>query len=95
MLSMGFSSFHCLRLIFRELDSSQSIRISVIGDSSKLPTSLQKLINEVEETTKENSKLQLIVAVSYSGKYDVVQTCRSIAEKAKDGKFNWKTSMKA
>lgn len=61
------------------------IRISVIGDSSKLPTSLQELIHEVEETTKDNSRLQLIVAVSYSGKYDVVQACRSIAEKAKHG----------
>ncbi|KAB2065522.1 hypothetical protein ES319_A09G094800v1 [Gossypium barbadense] len=67
--------------------SRGGIRISVIGDSTKLPTSLQKLINEVEETTKHNSRLQLIVAVSYSGKYDVVQACRSIAEKAKDGQI--------
>ncbi|KAK8486531.1 hypothetical protein V6N13_094552 [Hibiscus sabdariffa] len=63
------------------------IRISVIGDSSKLPTSLQKLINQVEETTKNNTRLQLIVAVSYSGKYDVVQACRSIAKRAKDGRI--------
>ncbi|XWS52999.1 hypothetical protein CRYUN_Cryun11dG0120200 [Craigia yunnanensis] len=68
-----------------ETFSRGGIRISVIGDSSKLPPSLQELINEVEEMTEENSKLQLIVAVSYSGKYDVVQACRSIAEKAKDG----------
>ncbi|KAK8596226.1 hypothetical protein V6N13_000872 [Hibiscus sabdariffa] len=63
------------------------IRISVIGDSSKLPTSLQKLINQAEEATKTNTRLHLIVAVSYSGKYDVVQACRSIAERAKDGRI--------
>ncbi|XVF46733.1 hypothetical protein PTKIN_Ptkin03bG0052100 [Pterospermum kingtungense] len=67
--------------------SRGGIRISVIGDSSKLPESLQKLISEVEEMTKNNTRLQLIVAVSYSGKYDVVQACRSIAEKAKDGQI--------
>ena len=46
---------------------------------------MQKLINEVEEITKQNSKLKLIVGVSCSRKYDVVQRCISIAEKAKDG----------
>ncbi|XP_074303062.1 dehydrodolichyl diphosphate synthase 2-like [Silene latifolia] len=63
----------------------EGIRISIIGDSSKLPTSLQKLISEAEETTKNNTRLQLIVAVSYSGKYDIIQACRNIAQKAKDG----------
>lgn len=57
----------------------------MIGDSSKLPKSLQKLISDAEETTKDNSRLQLIVAVSYSGKYDIVQACKSIASKVKDG----------
>ncbi|XP_062013948.1 dehydrodolichyl diphosphate synthase 2 [Rosa rugosa] len=63
----------------------EGIRISVIGDSSKLPDSLQKLISEAEEKTKDNFRLQLIVAVSYSGKYDVVQACKSISQKVKDG----------
>lgn len=63
----------------------EGIQISVIGDSSKLPKNLQKLIRDAEEVTKGNSRLQLIVAVSYSGKYDIVQACRSIAYKVKDG----------
>lgn len=63
----------------------EKIRISIIGDKSKLPTSLQELIANVEESTKNNSRLQLVVAVSYSGQYDVVQACRNIALKVKDG----------
>ena len=57
----------------------------MIGDSSKLPDSLQRLVANAEESTKENSRLQLIVAVSYSGKYDVVQACKSVAQQVKDG----------
>lgn len=74
------------RGIQSELDKfvREGIRISVIGDSSKLPTSLQKLISQAENDTKDNTKLQLIVAVSYSGKYDIVQACRNIAQKVKD-----------
>ncbi|KAJ4970013.1 hypothetical protein NE237_003112 [Protea cynaroides] len=63
----------------------QDVRISVIGDSKKLPKSLQKLKTEVEDTTKNNSGLQLIIAISFSGQYDIVQACKSIVEKTKDG----------
>ncbi|PON92674.1 Decaprenyl diphosphate synthase-like [Trema orientale] len=63
----------------------ENIRISVIGDTSRLQSSLQELIANVEESTKNNSRLQLVVAVSYSGQYDVVQACRKIAQKVKDG----------
>ncbi|KAJ0027891.1 hypothetical protein Pint_35182 [Pistacia integerrima] len=63
----------------------ENIRISVIGDISKLPKSLEELIINVEESTKNNSQFQLIVAVSYSGRYDLVQACQRIAMKVKDG----------
>lgn len=67
-----------------EKSSSKGIRLSVIGDLSLLPKSLQILINEAVERTKSNTKLQLIVAASYSGRYDVVQACRSLARKVKN-----------
>lgn len=75
------------RGIKSELDKfiKQGIRISVIGDTSKLPKSLQKLIADAEETTKDFTNFQLIVAVSYSGKYDIIQACKNIAQKVKDG----------
>ncbi|KAM1167276.1 hypothetical protein ACFX19_029852 [Malus domestica] len=71
------------KMISSEIDdfASEGIRISIIGDSSKLPNPLPKLISDAEERTKDNSRLQLIVAVSYSGKYDVVQACKSISQK--------------
>jgi len=62
-----------------------NIRFSCIGDSSKLPDPIKELITYAEERTNHNSGLQLIVAVSYSGKHDIVQACQSIALKVKDG----------
>ncbi|KAJ4704449.1 Alkyl transferase [Melia azedarach] len=63
----------------------ENIRISVIGDISKLPKSLEESVINLEEATKNNSRFQLIVAVSYSGQYDLVQACQRIAMKVKDG----------
>ncbi|OAY72727.1 Dehydrodolichyl diphosphate synthase 2 [Ananas comosus] len=62
----------------------EGIRICVIGDSSKLPNSLQKLAREVEKATRNNSQLDLIVAVSYSGRRDIVRACQRIADKVKN-----------
>ncbi|TXG58795.1 hypothetical protein EZV62_016624 [Acer yangbiense] len=81
------SYFFPLKTSFKLIltDDRDNIRISVIGDLSKLPKSLVELIRNVEETTKNNTRFQLIVAVSYSGKYDLVQACQRIAMKVKDG----------
>ncbi|KAF3505285.1 hypothetical protein F2Q69_00044142 [Brassica cretica] len=54
-------------------------------EAARVPASSHPdLINEVEEVTKNNTRLQLIVAVGYSGKYDVLQACRGIAQRVKD-----------
>jgi ditrans,polycis-polyprenyl diphosphate synthase len=57
----------------------------LIGDTSKLPKCLQKIITIIEEKTKDNSRLQLIMAINYGGKYDIVQACKSVAKKVQDG----------
>ncbi|KAL2541020.1 Dehydrodolichyl diphosphate synthase 2 [Abeliophyllum distichum] len=65
--------------------AGSNIRISVIGDKSKLPESLQKMIATAEESTGGNTGLHLLVAINYSGRYDIMQASRSIARKVKDG----------
>ncbi|XP_023743593.1 dehydrodolichyl diphosphate synthase 2 [Lactuca sativa] len=63
----------------------ENIRLSIMGDVSKLPQSLREVITHAENTTKNNSRLNLVIAVNYSGKYDIVQACQTIALKVKDG----------
>jgi len=58
--------------------SREGIRLRVIGDSSRLPVSLQKTAREAEEATRNNSQLDLTLAISYSGRRDIVQACRSL-----------------
>ncbi|KAL3536514.1 hypothetical protein ACH5RR_004975 [Cinchona calisaya] len=63
----------------------EDIRVSVIGDTSKLPSNLNELITDLERTTMNNTRLHLVVAVNYSGKHDIVQACRKISQMVKDG----------
>lgn len=43
------------------------------------------MIQEAEETTKSYEGKLLIVAIDYSGRFDILQACKSLAEKAKNG----------
>lgn len=63
----------------------ENIRLSVIGDVSKLPNSLQMSIAEAEHSTKHNSQLNLIVGLSYSGRNDILQACQRLARQVEDG----------
>ncbi|CAA2982754.1 dehydrodolichyl diphosphate synthase 2-like [Olea europaea subsp. europaea] len=63
----------------------KNVRISVIGDKSKLPKSLQESIATAEDTTRGNIGLHLMMALNYSGRYDIMKASRSIASKVKDG----------
>ncbi|MCL7046224.1 hypothetical protein MKW94_004032 [Papaver nudicaule] len=61
------------------------VRLSVIGDSMKLPSSLQRWITKATETTKNNSRIHLIMAINYGGRHDIIQACQKISHKVKDG----------
>ncbi|GMH22985.1 hypothetical protein Nepgr_024828 [Nepenthes gracilis] len=63
----------------------KGVKASVIGDTSLLPKFLQEIIKDTEERTRHNSRFHLILALSYSGQDDIVEACRSIGKKVKDG----------
>jgi len=68
-----------------------NVKMSVIGNMSKLPeTPRQKLVEAVEQTSK-NSGMQLNLAISYGGRAEIVDAARAIADAAKSGKLNPET----
>ncbi|CAK9164375.1 unnamed protein product [Ilex paraguariensis] len=55
------------------------------SDKSLLPNSLQQVLSEAKEALKANSRLHFIIALSYGGRYDILQACKSVTSKVKDG----------
>ena len=49
------------------------VRFRVIGDFSRLSEKLRKEMDDCMKLTQDNTNLQLIVFLSYSGKWDIVQ----------------------
>ncbi len=65
-----------------------NIRLHVIGDLGKLPDYAQKELNEALEITKGNKRLNLIMALSYSGRWELINAVKNIAYDVKKGKLN-------
>jgi undecaprenyl diphosphate synthase len=68
--------------------TKNNIRLQTIGDTAMLPKNCQKELYEAMEATKHHNGMTLILALSYSGKWDITQACRQIALKVSEGKIN-------
>jgi len=67
-----------------------NIRLHVIGDLGKLPDYAQKELTEALEITKDNKGLNLIMALSYSGRWELINAVKNIAYDVKEGKLKVK-----
>jgi undecaprenyl diphosphate synthase len=64
-----------------------NIKLHVIGDMGMLPDYARNELNEALEITKDNTGLNLIMALSYSGRWELMNAVKNIAHEVKKGKL--------
>jgi len=68
--------------------NENGIRLMAIGDLKSLPEDCyNELMNAIEVTSK-NDKLTLVLALSYSSKWEIIEAVKQIAEKVEKGKLD-------
>ena len=65
-----------------------NIKLHVIGDMGMLPEYAKQALRESLEITSRNTGLNLIMALSYSSRWELVQAVKHIAEDVKEGKID-------
>jgi undecaprenyl diphosphate synthase len=65
-----------------------NIRLQTIGDTGSLPASCQKELRDAMEETKHCTRMTLVLALSYSGRWDILQATKAIAKAVQEGKLN-------
>jgi undecaprenyl diphosphate synthase len=60
-----------------------NVRLISVGDMSKLPERVLQELNDAIEKTKNNKLMTLVLALSYSGRWDIINAIREIAYKYK------------
>src|SRR5688572_7348164 len=76
--------------IQNELESlhKNNIRLHVIGDLNMLPDYTRKELNAALQTTANNTGLNLIIALSYRGRWELLNAVKNIAHDVKVNKIN-------
>jgi undecaprenyl diphosphate synthase len=67
--------------------NKNSIRLNAIGDLKSLPKSNYDQLMQAIADTSHNTRMTLTLALSYSGRWDLMQASRRMAQDVADGKF--------
>lgn len=55
------------------------IKLSTIGHTDQLPKACQKKLNEAMEITRDNKRMELILALSYSSRWEIINATKRIS----------------
>ncbi|MGD2035382.1 MAG: isoprenyl transferase [Bacteroidales bacterium] len=65
-----------------------NVRLKAIGDMKSLPGSVADQLNAAIEKTKKKKRLNLILALSYSSRWEILNAAKSMAEDVMEGKLD-------
>lgn len=68
--------------------NKNNIKLHVIGDMNMLPQNAQNALNESLAITAKNTGLNLVMALSYSSRWELVEAVKNIATDVKAGKID-------
>ena len=70
-----------------ELFMKNNVSLRVIGDLKRLPENIQEAIRGLEQRTSGNTGLTLVIALSYSSRWEITEAVRHLAAQAADGRL--------
>lgn len=77
-----------LKHLEEELFVKNNVRFTTIGDLNRLPEDVRQAVRDLEERTKNNTNTCLVLALSYSSKWEITKAMQDIATEVKEGKIN-------
>lgn len=63
------------------------VRLTTIGDLTHLPLTCQGNLQEAINATRNNTGLRLVIALNYSGRWEIAKAARQLAEEVRQGKL--------
>lgn len=70
-----------------ELFMRNNVRLQVIGQTERLPQEVREAIFGLVERTSRNTGMTMVIALSYSSKWEIVSAVRNIASRVQQGQL--------
>lgn len=67
---------------------ANGVRVRIIGEQSGLDEDIIALIRNAEETTRDNRRITLVIALNYGGQAEIARAARQLAMKAARGEID-------
>lgn len=71
-----------------EVFMKNNVRFRVIGDIERLPKQVQEKLHATMERTAANDRMTMVVALSYSSRWEIVNATKRIANEVAEGKLS-------
>lgn len=65
-----------------------NVRLTMIGDASRMPEEARLRLERCIEETSHCNGLTLVLAISYSSRWEIIEACRKLAAEAVAGNIN-------
>jgi undecaprenyl diphosphate synthase len=77
------------RVLTEDVDElhRERVRVQIIGDRSRFSEDLQKLMADAEARTAQNTRMTLMIAANYGGRWDIVNAARALAQEVEAGRL--------
>ncbi len=74
-----------------ELFMKNNVRMRVLGDVARLPENVRAAILGLEQRTSVNTGMTMVIALSYSSRWEITEAVRTLAQKAAQGELSPET----
>jgi len=70
-----------------ELFMQNNVKLRIIGDLTRVPEDVRKAILSLQERTQVNTGMTMVIALSYSSRWEITDTVQRLAQKVKAGEL--------
>ncbi|HXF76262.1 MAG TPA: isoprenyl transferase [Methylomirabilota bacterium] len=63
------------------------IRLLAVGDRERLPVNVRRVLEKVIEMTRSNQRMTVLLALSYSGRDEIVRAAKTLGRKVREGQL--------
>lgn len=68
-----------------ELFMANNVRLRIIGDRTRLPEFVREALERCERNTSNNSGMTMVLALSYSARWEIAEAARQLAQQVASG----------